>query len=207
MSTQNNENNCELKNNPLKQRIEKLMTPEELKKPYAFATRIGLSKGTFTGIWKDGRDSLHKSTIDKICAATGANAAWLATGIGEVFLDDKIKQNTPNKNKSLNIKKLSKAIETADNALAVTNSSMTTEKYSQFVSTLYATEQSDIDSQKLLMTCVELIEEALKVTRRTMSSSSKSELILIIYNFYIEQTWTREMIKSALQQLIDSINE
>lgn len=85
MSTQKNLKNWELENNSLKERIEFLMTPEELEKPYSFASRVGLPKGTFTGIWINGRQSLHKSTIDRICKATGANAGWLATGIGEPF--------------------------------------------------------------------------------------------------------------------------
>ena len=85
MSTQKNLKNWELKNNSLKERIEFLMTPEELEKPYSFASRVGLPKGTFTGIWVNGRQSLHKSTIDRICQATGANAGWLATGHGQPY--------------------------------------------------------------------------------------------------------------------------
>ena len=92
MSSQFGKNNSEL-NNPLKERIKLLMTAEELEKPYSFATRVGLSKGTFTGIWVEGRTSLQMKTAQKIAAATGSNPVWVMTGEGEQFKQDQIQQS------------------------------------------------------------------------------------------------------------------
>lgn len=210
MSTQKNLKNWELNDNPLKERIKLLMSPDEIEKPYSFASRVGLSKSTFTGIWIEGRDSLHKSTIDKICTATGANPAWLATGIGEPFespdtINKPVQKEAPSINK-LNTNKLTKALETAERALEITNSTMKPEQYAALIASLYFTEQSNGENQKLLVACTKLIQTALKETQRTMSPSSKSELISVIYNYYIGEQWSIDSISSTLNQLIKSVN-
>ncbi|MNC75359.1 hypothetical protein D3C75_1268740 [compost metagenome] len=82
---------------------------------------------------------------------------------------------------------------------------MTPEKKAEFISTLYFNENVNDVSEKLLKACISLIEKALKDTRRTMSPEPKSELILVIYNFYSDKPWTEEHLKSALDQLIRSV--
>lgn len=225
MSSQFGKNNSEL-NNPLKERIKLLMTAEELEKPYSFATRVGLSKGTFTGIWVEGRTSLHKKTIDKIAEATGANQIWLMTGAGEPFQQErasqKIEQNCAEyliqtqsediKNKKtdvpLSIDKylLTQSIETAEKALDIAKGTMTPDDKAEFISTLYFNDNVNNVSEELLKACISLIEQALKETRRTLSPEPKSELIIVIYNFYYDKPWTEEHLKSALDQLIRSVS-
>lgn len=214
MSTQNNEKNWELSENPLKERIVQLMTEKELKHPYAFATRVGLSRGTFTGIWVEGRRSLHRKTIEKICAATGANPSWLEHGQGPAFLDiphrtelgrektTEIAQSSAQPVKiTLDVPRLEQAIQTAEDALNVTNAYMQAEHKAIFIATLY---QSQHDT--LLQACIQLVEDALKETRRDMSPNTKSQLITIIYSFYSDQPWTQQQLKSALDQLIRSVH-
>ncbi len=213
MSSQFDQNNSELEN-PLKERIKFLMTAEELKRPYSFATRIGLSKGTFTGIWVEGRSSLHQKTIDKIAQATGANPAWLSTGIGEPFSAEQQSSAQPEapvqseKNdvaQGIDKYLLTQAIETAEKALDIANGTMTPENKAEFISTLYFNTNQNNVSEELLKACVSLIEKALKETRHIMSPQAKSELILVIYNFYSDKPWTQEHLKSALDQLIRSV--
>lgn len=216
MSTQKNLKNWELTNNSLKERIEFLMTPEELEKPYSFATRVGLPKGTFTGIWINGRQSLHKSTLERICFATGANPAWLSTGIGEPFLENNEivqpsieAEQTYKKNDvplSIDSHLLIQSIETAEKALKVANGTMTPEDKAEFISTLFFNGNLNNVNEDLLKACISLIEKALKETRRILSPKPKSELIIIIYNFYYDKPWTEEHLKSALDQLIRSVS-
>lgn len=215
MSTQKNLKNWELKNNSLKERIEFLMTPEELEKPYSFAKRVGLPKGTFTGIWINGRQSLHKSTLERICFATGANPAWLSTGIGEPFPErNEIAQSSKETERtykndvplSIDSHLLIQSIETAEKALKVANGTMTPEDKAEFITTLFFNANLNNVSEDLLKACISLIEKALKETRRNLSPKPKSELIIIIYNFYYDKPWTEEHLKSALDQLIRSVS-
>jgi hypothetical protein len=84
MCSQKTPANCELEN-ALKSRISSLMTKEDLEHPYAWAARTGLSKGTFTGIWVQGRHSLHRATAEKISSSTGADVNWIQTGLGQPY--------------------------------------------------------------------------------------------------------------------------
>ncbi|MEQ1105743.1 hypothetical protein [Acinetobacter ursingii] len=213
MSSLNTKNNSELEN-PLKERIKLLMTKNELEKPYSFATRVGLSKGTFTGIWKEGRSSLHHGTVKKICVATGANPAWLTTGIGEPFISDqKISDQMPqesqnkiiNTEKSINTNLLVQAFDTMDKALKVTNRTMTPQSKAKFIVSIYdnLNEETELKAE-LLQECIYTIEQALLDTRRTMSSSSKSELISIIYDLYYGNAAYKEAMKTTLDELIRS---
>lgn len=201
MSSQLSENNSELKKS-LKERIELLMTDEEKKKPYAFATRIGLSKGTFTGIWVDGRTTLHQKTVDKIAQATGANPVWLATGAGEPW-QTSTTTDTPVKVHKINKKLLLDAITTAEQAVKITKTVMEADKKSELISTLLNC--ADQQHDELLKACIVTIEKALNKTRRIMSPKDKTELILVIYNFYSDKTWTQDNLKFALDQLIGSV--
>lgn len=210
MSSQLDQNNSELQN-PLKERIKLLMTDEELKRPYSFATRVGLSKGTFTGIWVEGRSSLHQKTIDKIASATGANVAWLSTGIGKPFEAAQPGVTVTNSDKtdvplSIDQQLLTQSIETAEKALVIANGTMTPDDKAEFITTLFFNGNLSNVSEDLLKACISLIEKALKETRRSMSPSAKTELILVIYNFYHDKPWTEEHLKSALDQLIRSVS-
>ncbi|ENX48796.1 MULTISPECIES: helix-turn-helix domain-containing protein [Acinetobacter] len=213
MSSLNTKNNSELEN-PLKERIKLLMTENELEKPYSFATRVGLSKGTFTGIWKEGRSSLHNGTVNKICVATGANPAWLTTGIGEPFISDQkinnqvnqgAKQKNLNTQISLNTDLLAQAFDTMDKALKVTNRTMTPQSKAKFVVSIYdnLNEETELKAE-LLQECIYTIEQALLDTRRTMSSTAKSELISIIYDLYYGNAAYKEAMKTTLDELIRS---
>lgn len=216
MSTQKNLKNWELKNNSLKERIEFLMTPEELEKPYSFASRIGLPKGTFTGIWINGRQSLHKSTIDRICKATGVNAGWLATGHGQPYEEEslaetvaapvimKTEQPEPH---ILDTALLQQAFETLEQALEATGRIMQPKGVSRFVATVYASlkEDEDMDTE-VLQDCILTVEEALKSTRRNMSSKAKTDLILAIYELYSGNALYKEAMTSTINQLIRSVS-
>lgn len=222
MSTQKNLKNWELKNNVLKDRIEFLMTPQELEKPYSFATRVGLAKGTFTGIWIKGRQSLHQGTINKICAATGADPGWLATGVGVPFpvnnydeiinrQIDEACQGMVDEDEIVTIELdtslLIQAFETLDKALLTTGRVMQPKGRARFVAAVYASlkENEEMDTQ-LLEDCIFTIEESLKSTRRTMSSKSKTDLILIIYELYSGNASYKEAMTSTINQLIRSVS-
>jgi hypothetical protein len=230
MSTQKNLKNWELKNNSLKERIEFLMTPEELEKPYSFASRVGLPKGTFTGIWINGRQSLHKSTIDRICQATGANAGWLATGYGQPYDIDVEEESNQNSTANhvagvsvsvVNVKEkeqleseildaslLQQAFNTLDQALEATGRVMQPKGRARFVATVYASlkENEEMDTE-VLQDCILTVEEALKSTRRTMSPKAKTDLILVIYELYSGNASYKEAMTSTINQLIRSVSK
>jgi len=221
MSSQFGTNNSEL-DNPLKERIKLLMTAEELEKPYSFATRVGLAKGTFTGIWIQGRQSLHQGTINKICTATGADPGWLATGVGVPFpintYDEIINRQieeawvgmvdeeeivTIELDRSL----LAQAFETLDKALSTTGRVMQPKGVSRFVATVYASlkEDEEMDTE-VLQDCILTVEEALKSTRRHMSPKAKTDLILAIYELYSGNASYKEAMTSTINQLIRSVS-
>lgn len=173
MSSQFGKNNSEL-NNPLKERIKLLMTVEELDKPYSFATRVGLSKGTFTGIWVEGRTSLQKKTIDKIAEATGANPVWLMTGEGAPFKEGQSSQKITQPRTEYLIKEVRVKAKNTDNV----DSSV-----KQAFKTALEPHQSENnqDLRKLLTACYESTEGALYATYRMMDPDDKSEFILKFY--------------------------
>lgn len=219
MSTQKNLKNWELKDNSLKERIEFLMTPEELEKPYSFATRVGLAKGTFTGIWVEGRNSLQKKTIDKIAEATGANPAWLTTGIGEPFktwtseellqrqIEEAFEQDEPDLVTELDTSLLKQAFDTLEHALETTGRVMQPKGVSRFVATVYASLKEDEEMDTVvLQDCILTVEEALKAKRRTMSSKAKTDLILAIYELYSGNALYKEAMTSTINQLIRSVS-
>lgn len=219
MSTQKLKDNSELHNNPLKERIKKLMTEKELDTPYSFATRVGLSKGTFTGIWVDGRKSLHKSTLDKICSVTGANPAWLTTGIGEPFdnLENKekisIKEEVSrleekNEMPEMNTDLLTQAFQTLDNALEQTKKVMPPAGRSRFITAVYdSLRTNDGIDLELLKDSIYTLEEALKLKRQFMTPVSKTRLILAIYELYSGDALYKEAIQHTINQLIGSAYE
>ena len=72
-----------VKDTALKKRLLQLMSEEEKKTPFSFATRVGLSKSTFHSIWTKASESIHRSTARKIANATGVSVDWLHKGLGE----------------------------------------------------------------------------------------------------------------------------
>lgn len=235
MSSINTENNSEL-DNPLKERIKALMTVNELTHPYSFATRVGLSKGTFTGIWKEGRQALHKGTINKICAVTGADPEWLITGIGVPFpiynYDEIINRQIEEAcqgiidetapvefegdipigfyedvSVELDSSLLIQAFETLDKALLTTGRVMQPKGRARFVAAVYASlKESEEMDTQLLEDCIFTIEEALKSTRRIMSPKAKTDLILIIYELYSGDASYKEAMISTINNLIRSVS-
>lgn len=220
MSSLKAEDDSELEN-PLKERIKFLMTENELNRPYSFATRVGLSKGTFTGIWKEGRSSLHQGTINKICAATGANPAWLATGIGEMYLRDtqefKVMKKEifdPLQDESfkeservgqINLKILEKSFEATDGALYSTFCMMDADDKADFILKFYSAllEQHHIPNridEEIFVLAVFTIELVLYYGRQKMSPFNKSDLISDIYDSYHSNA---EMFKSAKEDFME----
>lgn len=211
MSSKNTENNSELEN-PLKTRIKHLMTQDELNKPYRFATRIGLSKGTFTGIWKEGRESLHKSTASKICEATGANLAWLMTGIGEPFSQEEAQgQSTIVEQEGLEITTaidkdmLQVALETTEKKLREQSLIMQPKHKAEFILMLYDI-LIDIEkspyNKKLLNDVIFEIEECLERLHRTMLVDKKTLLIVAIYTLYSVNSQDKEGIRQTITDII-----
>ena len=219
MSSINAENNSEL-DNPLKERIKVLMTEHELAHPYSFATRVGLSKGTFTGIWREGRQSLHQGTINKICTVTGADPEWLATGEGipfPIYNYDEIINSQIEKACQLNEDEivsveldtalLQQAFDTLEQALEATGRIMQPKGVSRFVATVYASLKEDEEMDTVvLQDCILTVEEALKATRRVMSSKAKTDLILAVYELYSGNASYKEAMTSTINQLIRSVS-
>lgn len=218
MSSINAENNSEL-DNPLKERIKVLMTEHELAHPYSFATRVGLSKGTFTGIWREGRQSLHQGTINKICTVTGADPEWLATGKGIPFpvynydeiitrqIEEACQLDDEAVSVELDTALLKQAFDILEEALEATGRIIQPKGASRFVATVYASlkEDEDMDTE-VLQDCILTVEEALKATRRVMSSKAKTDLILAVYELYSGNALYKEAMTSTINQLIRSVS-
>ena len=64
-------------------------------------------------------------------------------------------------------------------------------------------EETELKAE-LLQECIYTIEQALLDTRRTMSSTAKSELISIIYDLYYGNAAYKEAMKTTLDELIRS---
>lgn len=209
MSSQLQENNSELKNS-LKERIKMLMTEDELKRPYSFATRVGLSKGTFTGIWVDGRTSLQHKTAQKIVDATGVDIGWLMTGTKgqEAYITESVA-----KGKSSAINYISKQINnlnfrealtvaytSTEGALVQTFSIMPPDQKAhflvEFVKTLIKKEA--LSQEQSLLTAIFTIELSLYESRQEMSLSDKIRLIMSIYEIYYKNP---EVLKTATEEL------
>ena len=71
----------ELANPEFHERLSRLIGNE---KAYAWAGKVGISKGAFSRIWKDGTVPSPDLLI-RIKEATGASIDWLLTGAGEMF--------------------------------------------------------------------------------------------------------------------------
>lgn len=201
MSSQLRENNSELEN-PLKERIKKLMTEDELKKPYSFATRVGLSKGTFTGIWVEGRQTLHQKTIDKIVTATGADRIWLMTGSHLENTQQelpKVKVRTMQVQMSFN-QALRIAYSATEGALTQTFSMMPPDQKAdflvQYMKSIY--KKDDFSNEKALVCAIFTIEASLHESRQQMSLDDKIGLILSVYEIYYSNS---EVLKTASIEL------
>lgn len=198
MSTQKNLKNWELENNSLKERIEFLMTPEELEKPYSFASRVGLPKGTFTGIWINGRQSLHKSTIDRICQATGANAGWLATGHGQPF-DIEVEDGSPSR--PIGYEYQSNMTHTAT---GVASPVSTYKAEVPLKDELPEQLEPNILDAALLQQAFETLVQALKATGRVMQPKGVSRFVATVYASLKEN---EDMDTGVLQDCILTIEE
>jgi phage repressor protein C with HTH and peptisase S24 domain len=75
----------ELKNPEFHARLVELMGEESTKKPFAWAARVGISKGAFDRIWNDGTVPSADLLI-RISARTGVSIDWLLTGQGPMYL-------------------------------------------------------------------------------------------------------------------------
>lgn len=221
MSTQKNLKNWELENNPLKERIKFLMTEEEKEKPYSFASRVNLSKSTFTGIWLEGRESLHKSTATKICEATGANIAWLMTGVGEPFSKDIgvaqqqdkeiraepsiVEQEGLKITTAIDKAMLQVSLETTEKKLREQSLVMQPKNKAEFILMLYDIlidiEKSPYNKQ-LLNDVIFEIEECLERLHRTMQIDKKTLLIVAIYTLYSVNSQDKEGIRQTITDII-----
>ncbi|UGA39925.1 helix-turn-helix transcriptional regulator [Chromobacterium haemolyticum] len=70
-----------LEQSDFKQRLELLIGAE---KPYAWATRIGINKGSFTNMWYHGGVP-RAATASKIAEASGCRLEWLLHGSGPQY--------------------------------------------------------------------------------------------------------------------------
>ena len=68
--------------NPLQERLAVLMGHE---KPFGWAARVGLPKGSFAKIWGAPGSTPHQKTYDRIAEATGCSRDWLVYGTGKPF--------------------------------------------------------------------------------------------------------------------------
>ncbi|MDF0604650.1 helix-turn-helix transcriptional regulator [Neisseriaceae bacterium TC5R-5] len=71
----------DLEQGGFRQRLQLLMGEE---RPYAWAARLGINKGSFTNMWYRGGIP-RASTAQKIVDATGCRLEWLLQGLGEPF--------------------------------------------------------------------------------------------------------------------------
>ncbi len=70
-----------LKNPDFHRRLSRLIGSEP---PYAWASRVGISKGAFTRIWKEGTMP-GAELLQRIAAATEVSIDWLLSGRGRAF--------------------------------------------------------------------------------------------------------------------------
>src|SRR5262245_21045072 len=77
--TTKNRRQAALRNPRFHARLRRLIGAEA---PYAWAERMGISKGAFTRIWKEGTVPTSE-LLYRIRAATGVSLDWLLTGEGE----------------------------------------------------------------------------------------------------------------------------
>lgn len=186
-------------------------------RPYPWAESKGLNKSAFQSAKKRGKKPLPK-TVKLWAEKIGCSYEWLNEGIGEPFPESNVVIQ-PSKETELTYKSdvplsidsdlLIQSIETAEKALKAlkaANGTMTPEDKAEFITTLFFNANLNNVSEDLLKACISLIEKALKETRRNLSPKPKSELIIIIYNFYYDKPWTEEHLKSALDQLIRSVS-
>lgn len=209
MSSQLQENNSELEN-PLKERIKTLMTEDELKRPYSFATRVGLSKGTFTGIWVEGRTSLQHKTAQKIADATGVDIGWLMTG--HQGQDSHIRASVGSgksqsisyitrKVKRINFREaLMIAYNSTEGALVQTFSIMPPDQKADFLVKFVKTliHKETLSQEQSLLAAIFTIEMSLFKSRQEMSLSDKIGLILNIYEIYYKNP---DVLKTATEEL------
>ncbi|ESK57561.1 hypothetical protein [Acinetobacter tjernbergiae] len=219
MSSNKAKSNSELEN-PLKDRIKVLMTPDELEKPYSFATRVGLSKGTFTGIWVEGRKSFHQTTVEKICKATGANPGWLVTGIGEPFTDvvpvvqqeqttlvepQIIEEEGLKITTAIDKAMLQTALETTEKKLREQHLTMQPKPKAEFILMLYEIlidQEKQPYNKQLLNDVIYEVEECLERLHKMMLVDKKTLLIIAIYTLYSVNSQDKDGIRQTVTDII-----
>jgi len=176
-------------------------------RPYPWAEAKGINKSSFQSARARQKKPLPK-TVKAWAEKIGCNYEWLNTGIGQPFNENIETAQSPSKEVSdelLKISLLAQAFETMNKALSVTNRTMSPEAKAKFVVSIYSSlNQENRINLELLQECIYTVEQALLDTRRTMTSNAKSELILIIYDLYYGNTAYKEAIKTTLDELIRS---
>lgn len=170
MSSELPENNMEL-DTPIKKRLYQLMTDEEKKQPFSFATRIDISKSTFHSIWTKGSTSIHRSTAKKIADATGVNVDWLHKGIGEPYSD-------------------SSTIDIKD----------TTQQMQSLTAPAIASDiDTDGIDMAVMIEALTIVEDYLTEQCKRMDSDKKAELIVHIYDLLCKSPDAGQAITTVLK--------
>lgn len=157
------------------QRMQALIGNED---PYAFAARIGLNKSTFQSA-RERKSKPRATTLMEWSERLGCNPAWLIRGEGEMWLPEvnsQVQMMVSGYQEQAQGKQLQQISSMHDKTLQV----------------------------ELLEKAILTLEEALKTTRRQLSSSNKARLIVSIYALYagvpdpalVRDTVT-ELIRSA----------
>lgn len=85
----------ELKNPEFHERLSKLMGPDGINEPYAWAAKVDISKGAFFRIWNEGTIPSADLLI-RIAEKTGVSIHWLLVGKGPMYEKDRAGAGTLN---------------------------------------------------------------------------------------------------------------
>ncbi|BBL70371.1 hypothetical protein [Methylogaea oryzae] len=155
--------NNELKT-PFLERLALLIGDEE---PYAWARRTGIPKSGFWAIWS-GASMPQKKTLAKIETATGASPDWLLHGLGEPppAVRQRIEQPLG---------------ESVPVAYTAKEGGLNSDRNLE-----YRAAHGQLDMERLAL-AIETVEEGLRVTKRTMASDKKAELVAAVYDLFEEE--------------------
>lgn len=171
MSSELNENNMEL-DTPLKKRLYQLMTDEEKRQPFSFATRIDIGKSTFHNIWTKGSTSIHRGTAKKIADATGVDVDWLHKGIGEPY----------------------KSSDTAEKGI-----DHNVESQPQPVTPSLATVDTDGIDMQMMIEALTIVDNYLSEHHKRMAPERKAELVVAIYDLLCKSPEAGSTIATMLK--------
>lgn len=167
-----------------KERLEMLVGNEQ---PFAWAAKIGISKGAFSRIWHEGAVPKHEHLL-KIKYRTGASLDWLLAGEGlppPSVMKIEEKQRARGlafiEGRVEDYKRLDKEIEEAESAY-YTSIGEEPGAYAIYTGKPWA---PDLD---LLEAVVQATEQALIDNKATsLSPDKRARLVRIIYEFYLEE--------------------